>query len=86
LIASTASTPSPFNGPTRKVRKLLMDRTKNPNATIDERVVRSRKIFKEIGYEGIDLNTDEFYENTKISIERGGVMMILVLEDNLHQF
>ena len=23
LIASTASTPSPFNGPTRKVRKLL---------------------------------------------------------------
>ena len=27
LIASTASTPSPFNGPTRKVRKLLMNRT-----------------------------------------------------------
>ena len=38
LISSTASTPSPFNGPTRKVRKLLMNRTKNPNATIDERV------------------------------------------------
>ena len=73
LIASTASTPSPFNGPTRKVRKLLMNRTKNPNATLDERVERSRKIFKEIGYEGIDLNTDEFYENVKISVERGGV-------------
>ena len=29
LISSTASTPSPFNGPTRKVRKLLMDRTKS---------------------------------------------------------
>ena len=72
LIASTASTPSPFNGPTRKVRKLLMNRTKNPNATLDERVERSRKIFKEIGYEGIDLNTDEFYENVKISVERGG--------------
>lgn len=72
LIASTASTPSPFNGPTRKVRKLLMNRTKNPNATIDERVERSRKIFKEIGYEGIDLNTDEFYENVKVSVERGG--------------
>ena len=38
LIASTASTPSPLNGPTRKVRKLLMDRTKNPNSTIDQRV------------------------------------------------
>lgn len=73
LIASTASTPSPFNGPTRKVRKLLMNRTKNPNATLDERVVRSRKIFKEIGYEGIDLDTDEFYENIKISVQRGGV-------------
>ena len=46
LIASTASTPSPFNGPTRKVRKLLMDRTKNPNSTIEQRVNRSRKIFK----------------------------------------
>ena len=72
LISSTASTPSPFNGPTRKVRKLLMDRTKNPNATIDERVERSKKIFKEIGYKGIDLNTDEFYESIKTSAERGG--------------
>ena len=72
LIASTASTPSPLNGPTRKVRKLLMDRTKNPNSTIDERVNRSRRIFKEIGYPGIDLNTDEFYKNTSTSIKRGG--------------
>ncbi len=72
LIASTASTPSPLNGPTRKVRKLLMDRTKNPNATIDERVNRTRKIFGEIGYQGIDLNTDEFYEEVSNSIERGG--------------
>jgi len=73
LIASTASTPSPFNGPTRKVRKLLMDRTKNPNSTIDERVSRSRKIFTEIGYQGIDLNTEEFYNDVSISIERGGM-------------
>ena len=72
LIASTASTPSPLNGPTRKVRKLLMDRTKNPNSTIDERVTRSRKIFTEIGYQGIDLNTEEFYNNVSTSIERGG--------------
>ena len=72
LIASTASTPSPFNGPTRKVRKLLMDRTKNPNATVDERVERTRKIFKEIGYQGIDLNTEKFYKDVSISIKRGG--------------
>ncbi|MDC3066687.1 alpha/beta hydrolase [Gammaproteobacteria bacterium] len=72
LIASTASTPSPLNGPTRKVRKLLMDRTKNPNSTIDQRVDRTRKIFSEIGYQGIDLNTDEFYEDIAGSIKRGG--------------
>ncbi len=72
LIASTASTPSPLNGPTRKVRKLLMDRTKNPNSTIDQRVNRTRKIFSEIGYQGIDLNTDEFYQDILSSIKRGG--------------
>ena len=72
LIASTASAPSPFNGPTRKVRKLLMNRTKNPDASMDERIERTRKIIKEIGYEGINLNTTEFYENTKTSIERAG--------------
>ena len=72
LIASTASTPSPFNGPTRKVRKLLMDRTKNPNSTIEQRVNRSRKIFKEIGYQGINLDTDEFFEEVENSIKRGG--------------
>ena len=72
LIASTASTPSPLNGPTRKVRKLLMDRTKNPNSTIDQRIDRTRKIFSEIGYQGIDLNTDEFYEDIASSIKRGG--------------
>jgi len=72
LIASTASTPSPLNGPTRKVRKLLMDRTKNPNSNIDQRVDRTRKIFSEIGYQGIDLNTDEFYQDISSSIKRGG--------------
>ena len=72
LIASTASTPSPLNGPTRKVRKLLMERTKNPNPTIDQRVKRSRKIFSEIGYQGIDLNTDQFYQDISSSVKRGG--------------
>ena len=72
LIASTASTPSPLNGPTRKVRKLLMDRTKNPSSTIDQRVNRTRKIFSEIGYQGVDLNTDEFYQSVVSAIKRGG--------------
>ena len=62
-----------MNGPTNKVRKLLMSRTKNPNASIDERVERSKKIFKEIGFQGIDLNTSEFYENIKQTAERGGI-------------
>lgn len=72
LISSTASTPSPLNGPTRKVRKLLMDRTKNPSSTIDQRVNRTRKIFSEIGYQGVDLNTDEFYQNVVSAVKRGG--------------
>ena len=70
LIASTASTPSPLNGPSRKVRKLLLERTKNPNDSIEIRINRTRKIFKEIGYEGIDLNTEEFYKDIEESIER----------------
>ena len=73
LIASTASTPSPFNGPTREVRKLFLERTKNIDASIDDRVDRSKRLFKIIGYDGIDLDTDEFYENIKMSVERGGV-------------
>ena len=73
LIASTASTPSPFNGPSREVRKLFIERTKSTSATIDERVNRTKRLFKIIGYEGIDLETDEFYSNIKTSIERGGI-------------
>ena len=72
LIASTASTPSPLNGPTRTVRKLLMERTKNPNSTIDEKVNRTKRLFKEIGYQGINLDTEEFYENISAAIDRGG--------------
>ena len=73
LIASTASTPSPFNGPNREVRKLFLERTKNTDASIDERVNRTKRLFRLIGYKGIDLDTDEFYDNVKMSVERGGV-------------
>lgn len=73
LIASTAITPSPFNGPTRKVRNLLLERTKNTEPSTEQRIERTRKIFSEIGYQGIDLNTKEFDENITTSINRGGV-------------
>ena len=73
LIASTASTPSPFNGPSKDVRRLFIERTQNVDATIEDRVNRTKKLFKLIGYEGIDLDTQEFFDNVKLSIERGGV-------------
>ena len=73
LIASTASTPSPLNGPSKDVRRLFIERTKNVDATIEDRVNRTKKLFKLIGYEGIDLDTQEFFDNVKLSIERGGV-------------
>ena len=73
LIASTASTPSPLNGPSKDVRRLFIERTQNVDATIEDRVNRTKKLFKLIGYEGIDLDTQEFFDNVKLSIERGGV-------------
>ena len=72
LIASSTSAPSPFNGPTRDVRRLLMKRYNNPHATIDERIERSKKIFTLIGLEGYDLDTQEFYDKSVESIKRAG--------------
>ena len=72
LIASSISAPSPLNGPTRDVRKLLMKRSANPSSTNDERIERSKKIFSLIGLEGYDLDTEEFYNKSIESIERAG--------------
>ena len=72
LIASTATTPTPFNGPSREVRKLLMKRSNNPFSTMDERIARSKKIFRVIGLEGYDLDTEEFYNKSVESINRAG--------------
>jgi len=72
LIASSISAPSPLNGPTRDVRRLLMKRSANPYSTIDERIERSKKIFSLIGLEGYDLDTEEFYNKSIESIERAG--------------
>ncbi|MDC3268183.1 alpha/beta hydrolase [Gammaproteobacteria bacterium] len=72
LIASSISAPSPLNGPTRDVRRLLMKRSVNPYSTNEERIERSKKIFKLIGLEGYDLDTEEFYNKSIESIERAG--------------
>ena len=72
LIASSISAPSPLNGPTRDVRRLLMKRSANPYSSVDERIERSKKIFRLIGLEGYDLDTEEFYNKSIESIERAG--------------
>ena len=72
LIASSVLTPGPLNGPRRDVRRLLMQRTNNPNASIGERISRTKKIFKLIGLENNDLETREFYEKSVESINRSG--------------
>ena len=72
LIASSISAPSPLNGPSRDVRRLLMKRSANPYSTNDERIERSKKIFSLIGLEGYDLDTKEFYNKSIESIERAG--------------
>ena len=72
LISSSTSAPSPLNGPSREVRKLLMKRSNNPNSTVDERIERSKKIFALIGLEGYDLDTQEFYDKSVESIKRAG--------------
>ena len=72
LIASSTATPSPLNGPTRDVRKLLMKRSNNPNASMDERIERSKKIFTLIGLEGYNLETEDFYNKSVESIKRAG--------------
>ena len=72
LIASSTATPSPLNGPTRDVRKLLMKRSNNPNAPMDERIERSKKIFTLIGLEGYNLETEDFFNKSVESIKRAG--------------
>ena len=70
LIASTAATPSPLNGPTKEVRNLLMDRSRNNNASYEERYERTVKILSVIGMEGYEFNTPEFKEFTFKNMER----------------
>ena len=68
LIASTASTPSPINAPTKPVRDLMMERSKNPNASVEEVIKREIQIVSLIGMEGRVVDTPEFRErnNSKL--------------------
>ncbi len=70
LIASTASTPSPINAPSKAVRDLMMERSKNPNASIQEAVEREIKYVSLIGMEGRVVDTPEFREEVIQNLKR----------------
>jgi pimeloyl-ACP methyl ester carboxylesterase len=70
LIASTASTPSPINAPTKPVRDLMLERSKNPNASIEDVIEREIKIVSLIGMEGRIVDTPEFREETIQNLNR----------------
>ena len=70
LIASTASTPSPINAPSKPVRDLMMERSKNPNVSIQEAVEREIKYVSLIGMEGRVVDTPEFREEIIQNLKR----------------
>ena len=70
LIASTASAPSPINAPTRAVREIMLQRSKNPNASYDEIIKREIKMVSLIGMEGREVDTPEFRKETIENLDR----------------
>lgn len=70
LIASTASTPSPLNAPSKKVRELMMERSKNPNPSMEELYEREVKFVSLIGMEGREVDTPQFRQDTLRNFER----------------
>lgn len=70
LIASTASTPSPINAPTRAVREIMLQRSKNPNASYEEIIKREIKMVSLIGMEGREVDTPEFRKETIENLDR----------------
>ena len=72
LIASTASTPTPMNSPSSEVRELMMQRSKNPNASVEEVYEREVKIVTLIGMQGRVVDTPEFREDTFKNFKRAG--------------
>jgi len=70
LIASTASTPSPINAPSKAIRDLMLERSKNPNASVEEVIKREIKFVSLIGMEGRVVDTPEFREETIKNLDR----------------
>lgn len=64
LIASTASVPSPLNGATKEVRKMMVNRSKTINPTMDQVYQRELKWVGLIGMEGKNIDTPKFREDT----------------------
>ena len=70
LIASTASTPSPMNAPTKPVRELMLERSKNPDASVEDVIKREIKIVSLIGMKDRVVDTPEFREETIQNLNR----------------
>ena len=70
LIASTASTPSPTNAPKKAVRDIMMERSKNPNASHEEILEREIRMVSLIGMDGRIVDTPEFREETIRNLNR----------------
>jgi len=70
LIASTASTPSPINAPSMAVREIMLERSKNPNASYDEIIKREIKMVSLIGMKGRIVDTPEFRKETLENLNR----------------
>ena len=68
-IASMVAVPSPLNGPSFSVIKLLGERAFK-NATKDERIDRTIRLVSTIGMRGFDYNNSEFKQEVNETIQR----------------
>jgi pimeloyl-ACP methyl ester carboxylesterase len=64
LIASTASVPGPFNGASKEVREIMIERAQNANPTAEEVYERELEWVSLIGTEGSIADTEEFKNET----------------------
>ena len=70
LIASTASAPGPFNGASKEVREIMIERAQNVNPTAEEVYERELKWVSLIGTEGSMADTQEFKNETFANYNR----------------
>jgi non-heme chloroperoxidase len=70
LIASTASVPGPFNGASKEVREMMIERSKLENPTMEEVYQREIKWVGLIGMKDRVVDTPEFRESTISNYKR----------------